>query len=127
LAARTLPPELQSAFDDAKVNMDKSLSAIRSALSKLDPTLVDASHRAESKMQHQLEHLRASAARAEMRQTELLSRHAEVISSMLYPNKSLQEREVAGVYFLAKYGTDLLEQLYTAIHTDCLDHQIIHI
>jgi hypothetical protein len=34
---------------------------------------------------------------------------------------------VAGVYFLAKYGTDLLEQLYTAIHTDCLDHQIIHI
>jgi bacillithiol synthase len=127
LAARTLPPELQSAFDDAKVNMEKSLSAIRSALSKLDPTLVDASHRAESKMQHQLEHLRASAARAELRQTELLSRHAEVISSMLYPNKSLQEREVAGVYFLAKYGTDLLEQLYTAIHTDCLDHQIIHI
>lgn len=127
LAARTLPPELQSAFDDAKVNVEKSLSGIRSSLSKLDPTLVDASHRAESKMQHQLEHLRASAARAELRQTELLSRHAEVITSMLYPNKSLQEREVAGVYFLAKYGTDLLDQLYNAIHTDCLDHQIIHI
>jgi bacillithiol synthase len=127
LAARTLPPELQSAFDDAKVNVERSLSAIREALSKLDPTLVDAAHRAGSKMQHQLEHLRASAARAELRQTELLSRHAEVITSMLYPNKSLQEREVAGVYFLAKYGNDLLEQLYSSVHTDCLDHQVVHL
>jgi uncharacterized protein YllA (UPF0747 family) len=46
---------------------------------------------------------------------------------MLYPNKSLQERELGGVYFLAKYGIDLLQQIYSAIHTDCLDHQVIHL
>jgi hypothetical protein len=34
---------------------------------------------------------------------------------------------VAGVYFLAKYGNDLLEQLYSSIHTDCLDHQVVHL
>jgi len=127
LAQRTLPAELQSAFESANAGLEKSLSAIRDALAKLDPTLVEASNRAGSKMQHQLEHLRASAARAELRQTELLSRHADVITSMLYPNKSLQERELGGVYFLAKYGIDLLQQIYSAIHTDCLDHQIIHL
>jgi bacillithiol biosynthesis cysteine-adding enzyme BshC len=127
LAQRTLPAELQSAFDNANQTFEKSLSAIRDALAKLDPTLVEAANRAGSKMQYQIEHLRASAARAELRQTELLSRHAEVISSMLYPNKSLQEREVGGLYFLAKYGSDLLQQIYSAMHTDCLDHQIIHL
>jgi uncharacterized protein YllA (UPF0747 family) len=127
LAQRTLPAELQSAFDNANQTLQKSLSGVRDALAKLDPTLVEAATRAGSKMEYQLEHLRASAARAELRQTELLSRHAEVISSMLYPNKSLQEREVAGLYFLAKYGSDLLQQIYGAMHTDCLDHQILHL
>ena len=127
LAERVLPPELQSAFESAMANLDKSLASIRDALAKLDATLVDAANRAGGKMQHQLEHLRASAARAEARQSELLSRHANLLQNMLYPNKTLQEREVGGIYFLAKYGTDLLQQIYGAIHTDCLDHQVMHI
>ena len=127
LAERVLPAELQSAFETANASLDKCMGAIRDSLAKLDATLVDAANRAGSKMQHQLEHLRASAARAEVRQSELLSRHADVLKNMLYPNKTLQERELGGIYFLAKYGTDLLQQLYSAIHTDCLDHQVIHI
>jgi hypothetical protein len=37
----------------------------------------------------------------------------------------LQEREVAGVSFLARYGLGLLANLYDALHTDCHDHQVI--
>jgi len=125
LAARTLPADLQSAFDQAGDSLEKSLAAIRASLSHLDATLVDAATRAESKMQYQLEHLRSSAARAELRQSEMLSRHAEQLSHALYPDKSLQEREVAGVYFIARYGAGLLHQLFGAIHTDCLDHQLV--
>jgi bacillithiol biosynthesis cysteine-adding enzyme BshC len=127
LAQRVLPSELQTAFDNANTSLNKCVGAIRDELAKLDATLVDAAERAGSKMQYQLEHLRASAARAEVRQSELLSRHAEALQNMLYPKKTLQEREVAGIYFLAKYGMELLHQLYGSIHTDCLDHQVIHI
>jgi bacillithiol synthase len=127
LAERALPAELQSAFDQASSQVDASLARIREALAKLDPTLVDAAARASSKIQYQLEHLRASAARAELRQSELLARHAEVLSNSLYPDKALQEREIAGVYFLARQGSELLQQLYEAIHTDCLDHQVIYL
>jgi bacillithiol biosynthesis cysteine-adding enzyme BshC len=125
LAARTLPADLQSAFEQASASLDQSLSAIRESLSRLDATLVDAASRAGSKMQYQLEHLRTGAARAELRQSEILSRHAEQLSNALYPGKSLQEREVAGVYFLARYGRELLHQLYGSIHTECLDHQVV--
>lgn len=125
LAARALPSELQSAFEEAEAGLKQSLGKIRAALERLDKTLVDSSDNAASKMHHQLESLRARAARAELRQTEVLTRHAELLSRALYPNKTLQEREFPAIYFLARYGTALLHDLYGSIHADCLDHQVI--
>ncbi|HEV2733038.1 MAG TPA: bacillithiol biosynthesis cysteine-adding enzyme BshC [Terriglobales bacterium] len=125
LAARTLPQELQSAFEQADDVMKNSLAKIQDCLAHLDKTLVDAAINAGSKIHHQLDQLRSRAARAELRQTEVLARHADLLSNMLYPNKALQEREIAGLYFVARHGLGLLRDLYDAIHTDCLDHQIV--
>ena len=125
LAKHTLPSDLQSAFDQADASVKKSLTAIQQSLERLDKTLVEAAANAGSKMQHQLEQLRSRAARAELRQSEVLSRHADVLSNSLYPNKVLQEREIGGIYFAARHGAQLLRDLYDTIHTDCLDHQII--
>jgi bacillithiol synthase len=125
LAKHALPSDLQSAFDQADASVKKSLTAIQQSLERLDKTLVEAAANAGSKMQHQLEQLRSRAARAELRQSEILSRHADVLSNSLYPNKVLQEREIGGVYFAARHGAQLLRDLYDTIHTDCLDHQII--
>ena len=125
LAKHALPADLQSAFDQAESSLEQSLAAIQHSLERLDKTLVEAADNAGSKMRHQLEQLRSRAARAELRQSEMLSRHAELLSNALYPNKALQEREIAGVYFISRYGLGLLQDLYDTIHTDCLDHQII--
>jgi len=127
LAARNLPRDLQAAFDVAKKSLETSLTDIRERLAKLDPTLVDAAQTAASKMQHQLERLYTQATRAELRQGELIGRHAETLSQSLYPEKGLQERAIGGMYFLARYGPELLEQIYTTIHTDCHDHQILEL
>jgi bacillithiol synthase len=125
LARRALPQELQTAFNRADSELKASMANLQSALSRLDRTLIDAARNAAAKMQHQLDQLRSRAARAELRQTEVLTRHADLLSSALYPNKTLQEREIAGIYFLARHGTGLLHNLYQLIHTDCLDHQLI--
>jgi bacillithiol synthase len=125
LAKHTLPQELQSAFDNADAVLKKSLAAIGDSLGRLDKTLIDAADNAGSKMHHQLDQLRSRAARAELRHSEVLARHAELLSNVLYPNKALQEREIAGVYFIARHGGDLLRNLYESVYTDCLDHQVI--
>jgi bacillithiol biosynthesis cysteine-adding enzyme BshC len=125
MASRTLPRELQSAFDHAEASLEKSLAAIREGLARLDSTLIDSAVNAASKMQHQLTQLRSKAARAELRQTEVLSRHAEVLSNSLYPGKALQEREIAGSYFVARHGAEFLRNVYETIRPDCLDHQVI--
>jgi bacillithiol synthase len=127
LGAQALPKELHQAFDSAETSLKNSLEAIRETLTRLDKTLVDSANTAQEKIQHQIEQLRARAARAELRQAEVLGRHAELLSNGLYPNKTLQEREIGAIYFLGRYGTALLLDLYGCIHTDCQDHQVISI
>jgi uncharacterized protein YllA (UPF0747 family) len=125
LAEHTLPSDLQSAFDQASSSLKESLGAIQKSLERLDKTLVEAAANAGSKMEHQIEQLRSKAGRAELRQSEILGRHAEVLSNALYPNKVLQEREIGGIYFAARHGLELLQDLYDTLSTECLDHQII--
>jgi bacillithiol biosynthesis cysteine-adding enzyme BshC len=127
LAARTLPSDLQDRFADAKALLEKSLGSIREVLARLDSTLVDAASNAEEKMKYQLTQLEARAARAEAQRNEVVARHAESLSFALYPNKTLQEREIAGVSFVARYGPSLLHSLCETIQTDCHDHQVIEV
>jgi bacillithiol synthase len=125
LAKHALPSDLQAAFDRAESSLKHSLGSIQQSLERLDKTLVEAAANAGSKMQHQLEQLRSRAARAELRQSEILGRHSELLGNALYPNKVLQEREIGGVYFVARHGSEILRSLYDTLRTDCLDHQII--
>lgn len=127
LAARNLPEDLQVAFDDAKKSLDAKLSTVIEKLKKLDPTLVDAAETSRSKMQHQIEKLYSQAARAEAQKGELVSRHAQILSQALYPDKGLQERSLGGIYFVARYGCEFLHQLYEAMNSDCHDHQILEL
>jgi bacillithiol biosynthesis cysteine-adding enzyme BshC len=127
LAAHSLPDDLQTAFDATKKSFDSNLKSIIERLGKLDPTLVDAAETARSKMQHQIDKLYSQAARAEAQKGALVARHADSLSNALYPERGLQERSIAGIYFLARYSRDLLHQLHAAIPTDCHDHQILEL
>lgn len=127
MATRRLPGDLASSFDQAISAVEHSMTAIRERLAQLDQTLVESSENAASKMVYQVQNLRARAARAELRHTEVIARHAEALTNVLYPEKTLQERQWAGIQFLAKFGRELLPSLKEMIHPDCLDHQVIRL
>jgi bacillithiol biosynthesis cysteine-adding enzyme BshC len=127
LAERALPADLQAAFDVARKSLDSHLSTVKEKLEKLDRTLIDAAETTRSKIEYQLERLYSQAARAEALKSELVTRHAETLSQALYPDKGLQERGVGGVYFLARYGREFLQQLHDAIQPDCHDHQVLEL
>jgi bacillithiol synthase len=127
LTANSLPEDLQAAFDATKKSIDSNFSTVKDKLTKLDPTLVDAAETSRSKMQYQIERLYAQATRAESQKGELVSRHAEILSQALYPEKGLQERGIGAAYFLARYGSEFTHQLYETIHSDCHDHQILEL
>jgi bacillithiol biosynthesis cysteine-adding enzyme BshC len=127
LAAHALPADLQAAFDHVNKSVEESFSGLREALAKLDPTLVEASQTGASKVRYQLDRLRERAMAAELRRSEVVVRHADALSQALYPENALQERGVAGIYFVARHGIELLRGIYDSMLTDCHDHQILEL
>jgi uncharacterized protein YllA (UPF0747 family) len=127
LASHTLPEGVQQAFDAVQQNIEASLARLRGELEKLDPTLVGASETVGSKMSYQLDRLRQLTTAAELRRSEVVSRHAAGVREVLYPDGELQERGLGGIYFVARHGMELLQSIYDAMGTDCLDHQILEL
>lgn len=127
LSCKVLPASALRNFDEAAEHLEQALALVQEPLKKLDPTLLDAAQNAGSKMRHQLQGLRDKAARAEARKNTETQHHAEELSTLLYPNKDLQERQIGGAYFLLKYGTTVLETLRANLKLSCPDHQIVRI
>jgi ferric-dicitrate binding protein FerR (iron transport regulator) len=101
------------------------MAAVRESIGRLDSSLIEAADRARTRMWYQINRLHRRASRAELLRNEVISRHADALCHALFPYKVLQEREVAGVSFVARYGAGLLADLYQKIHPDCHDHQVI--
>ncbi len=127
LAARALPEGVTKSFDAAAEQLEQAIAAMQRPLQKLDSTLLDATENAASKMRYQLQSVREKAARAEARKNTEIQRHADELSTLLYPNKELQEREVGSAYFLLKYGKGVLQQLKEKLNVACVDHQMVEI
>jgi uncharacterized protein YllA (UPF0747 family) len=127
IAARSLPSDLQARFSEAYTSVEQSMTALRESIGRLDSTLLDTAARTQASMSHQITRLQARVSRAESLRNEVITRHADALSHALFPHKALQEREVAGVSFVARYGRELLASLYQQIHPDCHDHQVIEV
>jgi bacillithiol biosynthesis cysteine-adding enzyme BshC len=125
IAARSLPSDLQTRFSEAYASVEQSMTALRESIGRLDSTLVDTAQSSQESMAHQISRLQARVSRAEGLRNEVITRHADTLNHALFPHKALQEREVAGVSFVARYGPELLANLYQTIHPDCHDHQVI--
>jgi bacillithiol synthase len=127
IAGQSLSPDLEARFEEAHATIEKSMTALRESIGKLDSTLIGAADHARMRMWYHVNRLQGQAARAEIQRNEVISRHADTLSNALFPNKILQEREIAVVSFVARYGPGLLATLYEKIHTDCHDHQLISV
>lgn len=127
LAKRSLPPGLKEDFLRAGLAVEESMQRVSESLQTLDPTLVRAATKAANKMRYQVNRLEKRAALAELRRDEVISRHAAEIENSLYPEKTLQEREIAGAYFHAKYGPQLIERLMEAALARCPEHKIVRL
>lgn len=127
MASRSLPGDVQVAFERANEALSVALDGIHQPLQKLDPTLIGAAERATNKMKYQLDRLRKRAANAELRRSEIIARQADYLNATLFPHKDLQERVIGGVSFLARHGMPILDTIYQAVLNDCPDHQLIYL
>jgi uncharacterized protein YllA (UPF0747 family) len=76
-------------------------------------------------MQGALNNLKEKTLAAQVRQHEISLRQLDKVSISLFPHSNLQEREMNIIYFLNKYGLELLRWLRSELVLDKFMHQII--
>lgn len=125
MAAGVLPNALEPKFAAAEQAVSAPFDEILAELAKLDPTAADAARKRVAKIRYQLGRIRQRAGRSEAGRCREIDHHASLLSNALYPNKNLQEREIAGISLLARHGAALLERLHDLTGNDCPDYHLI--
>ncbi len=107
LGARAMPIEEKRKLAAAGNSMDAELTALTEYMTALSPDLGRAAGVSASKMRYQMNRLRRMAANFELERQASLRKHAAAIMLNLLPERHLQERVLAGVWFLAQFGESL--------------------
>ena len=125
LAARAIPIEGKRKLAAAGNALDAELERLLAYMHGLDAGLGRSADTAASKMRYQMNRLRRLAANFQLQKEESLARHAESITTALYPEGTLQERLHGAAYYFARYGFELVEQLATTADKLCPGHAVV--
>ena len=125
LGARSLPIEGKQRLADAGNALDAELTTLTTWMAAMDESLGRAANVSASKMRYQMNRLRRMAARYQLQKDASLARQADALRLALYPERHLQERRIAGAYYLSRYGEEIVSQLIDAADSSCPGHKAI--
>ena len=125
LGARAMPNEGKRKLAAAGNAMDAELSALTGYMTAMSPDLGRSAEVSASKMRYQMNRLRRMAATFEVQKQESLRKHATALMLNVFPEAHPQERLLAGVWFLARYGEGLPQLLVDNAGQQCPGHRVL--
>jgi bacillithiol synthase len=117
----------RSMLENMERELNSTLEEVRPAMVSADPSLESAAETAKRKILHRLEGLRSRFLRFETGRAEDLTGKADRIMSCCYPNLNLQERELTVHPFLARYGSALMNVIYSCTDPERFVHRVLHL
>ncbi|WP_213807514.1 bacillithiol biosynthesis cysteine-adding enzyme BshC [Granulicella sp. dw_53] len=127
LGARAMPIEGKRRLAAVGNAMDAELTALTDYMSAMDENLGRAAEVSGSKMRYQMNRLRRVAATFELQKEASLKKHAAALTLHLFPNGHPQERVLAGVWFLGRYGDGLVERMVKEAENLCPGHVVVRL
>jgi bacillithiol biosynthesis cysteine-adding enzyme BshC len=127
LGARAMPIAGKRKLAAAGNAMDTELTALTEYLAAMDESLGRSAAVSASKMRYQMNRLRRLAATFELQKEASLRKHADALTRNLFPDGHPQERVVAGIWFLARYGEGLIDRLVSEAAGMCAGHVAVRL
>ncbi|HXF04257.1 MAG TPA: bacillithiol biosynthesis cysteine-adding enzyme BshC [Blastocatellia bacterium] len=122
---RSLKHDHLDLFNRAEEVVAEQLAHLRQILVEVDPTLDRPALKAIEKVRHQIASLRRHYIDARAHRDAILTQQIQRLTTILTPGRKLQERELNGFYFFARYGYSILERIRREIEVPSLDHRLI--
>jgi len=111
MSAASIPENLSTLLHENGTEMQKRLRQWSDVVAVLDPTLKTAVETAQNKIEYQTEKLQQMIGRALDRKSGTVASHQEFLSNLIYPDKSLQSRELCFLPFVARWGQAAFEEI----------------
>ncbi len=127
VGARHMPLETKQRLHAAGSSMTQELQALTAWMRSLDPELGRSADVAANKMRYQLNRLRRLAARRELERNSSIRKRVTSVRTAAYPEGHLQERSIAAVAALARFGPGLPAQLVAAAGDPCPGHKLLQL
>ena len=122
-----LPAAVEQSFADAGAAVADRLEAITAAARVVDITLEGAAQSTLGKMQHDLQALHGKVVHAAKRKDDTLRRQFVRAQSLLFPHGHPQEREIAAIWLLNRYGPAAVDRLIDVLPFDPGHHWVLAI
>jgi bacillithiol synthase len=122
-----LSQETSATFEHTTQTFNSELDTLQEQLRRVDPTLADALEKGRRKINYQIDGLRTRFNRAQVGRDEAVQRQLEHAFDLLYPKKTLQERQINITSFLARHGRYFVDWVFDAIDLGSNDHQIVYL
>lgn len=127
LGARAMPIALKRKLSAVGNALETELDLLTEYLRGIDTSLGTAAETSGSKMRYQMDRLRRMAATYELQKDASLTRHAQAITLNVFPDGHPQERLLAGVWFLARYGEGLIDRIVQVAGNQCPGHVVVRL
>jgi bacillithiol biosynthesis cysteine-adding enzyme BshC len=127
LGARAMPIEGKRRLAAVGNAMDAELTALTEYMAGMDENLGRAATTSGNKMRYQMNRLRRVAATFELQKEASLRKHADAMTLHLFPGGHPQERVLAGIWFLGRYGEGLVARMVKEAENLCPGHVVIRL
>ena len=114
-------------FKEAMRHVHEAINSLKPEIEKVDRTLVGTAEATRAALLKEMDKLQARVVRAEKQQHEAVCQQLEKAQANLYPGGTPQERAITVLYFLNKYGLDLLARLRRTLDLDTSAHQVVEL
>ena len=125
LLALQIPESIEQAIAEAEQSTAERLDAIARAVPTLDSTLAGAVASTRGRIERELRNLRGKVVAAAKRRDSTLRRQFERARTQSFPAGVPQERSIAGVHFLNRYGFALVDRLLRDLPLDPGHHWLL--
>ncbi len=119
--------DLEAAFSDAASGIHQAVNAVKPIVSRVDGTLAKSVEASRALMLNEWNRLREKILKSEKRRHDEDRSRLERLQANLFPSGHLQERTLSVLYYLSKYGPELIGELTSALSLDTTAHQVVRI
>lgn len=124
---RTFPSDFERRFAALRDEIKRQMEEIALHLDQTDHGLITNANRIAGRVDGEIKNLEEKVFQAHRKKNQTLRAQVERVAFNLFPEGRTQERSFPLNYYIAKYGLEIIDRLYTAVDCNGKVHHLINL